>query len=43
MGENMNVILSTDPLLKCINVLYIYNKNCVQWHTTILGAQCILC
>ena len=29
MGDNMNVILSTDPLLKCINVLYTYNKNCI--------------
>ena len=34
----MNIILSTDPLLTCINVLYIYNKNCIEWHTIILVA-----
>ena len=38
----MNIILSTDPFLKFIYVLYIYNINCIQWHT-ILGAQYILC
>ena len=38
MGENVNIILSTDPLLKCINLLYIYNKNCIEWHAIILFA-----
>ena len=34
----MNIILSTGPLLKCIYVLYIYNKNRLEWHTIILDA-----
>jgi len=29
MGENMNIILSTDPLLKCTNVLYTYTTKTV--------------